>query len=71
MKYKVGDLVELSAAGWKNKHNPDFSRSGFGVIVHYHVYDKYPIHIKWFTKKGKVLSFAAKQYEIKKLKPTK
>ena len=71
MKYKIGDLVVLSAAGRKNNHNPCFSRTGFGVITDYCVFDKYPIHIKWFTDKGKVLCFSAKQYEIKKLKPTK
>tara|TARA_Y100001973_G_C5207872_1_gene342964 strand:+ start:9115 stop:9354 length:240 start_codon:yes stop_codon:yes gene_type:complete len=71
MKYKIGDLVELSAAGRKNNHNPRFSRSGFGVITDYCMYDKFPIHTKWFTPDGKMKSFSAKQYEIKKLKPTK
>ena len=70
MKYKIGDLVELSAAGRKNNHNPHFTRSGFGIITYYHCFDKFPIHIKWFSK-GNITSFSAKQYEIKKLKPTK
>ena len=70
MKYKIGDLVVLSAAGRKNNHNPRFTRSGFGIITYYYCFDKFPIHIKWFTE-GKINQFSAKEYEIKKLKPTK
>jgi len=70
MKYKIGDLVELSAAGRKNQHNTDFYRRGFGVIVYIHEFDKFPFNTKWFNN-GEIKNFCAKEYEIKKLKPTK
>ena len=58
MKYKIGDLIVLSAAGGKNHHNPQFCKSGFGVIVDYCRYDKFPIHIRWFTSDGRIKKFS-------------
>ena len=67
MKYKIGTMVELSAAGRKNQHNPHRVRSGFGIVIDYLTQKKFPYLIKWFNG-GEARDFSAKEYEIKRLK---
>ena len=68
MKYKIGTMVELSAAGLKRQHNGHYVRSGFGIILSYNPRHGYPYHMTWFNKIGSPRSFKAKEYEIKKVK---
>ena len=70
MKYKVGDLVTLSAAGKKSNLNPAFFKSGFGVVYRIIDYRRYPYKIKWFNE-GRMENQAFKEYELKRFKPTK
>ena len=70
MKYKIGDLVTLSAAGKKSNLNPAFFKSGFGVIVYIASFRRYPYKIKWFNE-GRIEDQSCKAYELKRFKPTK
>ena len=70
MKYKIGQMVQLSAAGHKRQHNGNFVRSGFGIVLEYSSYQPFPYSIKWFNK-GRMKAFSAKEYEIKKVKTPK
>ena len=67
MKYKIGQMVELSAAGHKRCHNGTFVRSGFGIVLSHEVMDRFPYGIQWFNK-GRMKAFAAKEYELKKMR---
>ena len=69
-KFKVGDLVQLSAAGKKIDTNWMIARrGGFGLVVK--VTDKgdqWPIHCHW-PKNGRAKKdHVFKEYELKKLK---
>jgi len=73
MKFKAGDLVELSAAGKRAQQNTCFV-GGFGFIE---TIDEgelrsmlrnasvYPIKTKWWTKDMKVMIGQFKPYELK------
>ena len=74
-KYKIGDLVELSAAGTRNKHNSSVvgllgmiveirkaSASGFGNL-------DYPYQIDWVGFEVGNGCLPMKEYEIKKINP--
>tara|TARA_Y100001938_G_scaffold104374_1_gene142483 strand:- start:180 stop:419 length:240 start_codon:yes stop_codon:yes gene_type:complete len=71
-KFKIGDLVMLSAAGHKARQNEE-CRGGFGFIetidedemkwkIQTHAY---PIKTKWWTKDMKILNVNFKPYELK------
>ena len=72
-KFKAGDLVMLSAAGYKTNQNEE-CRGGFGFIE---TIDEgelrsmlpnasvYPIKTKWWTKDLKVLNVNFNPYELK------
>ena len=45
-KFTVGDLVTLSAAGRKNKHN-DGVYGKIGIVVEVRHYNQHPYQIKW------------------------
>jgi len=67
MKYKVGDLVTLSAAGKKRKANYTV-REGFGIIVDIDEgWSKWPISCHWVGGGRNTQCF--KEYEIKRYKP--
>ena len=68
MKYKIGTLVQLSAAGRKRDHNPDRVRIGFGVITEYRGNGAFPYKIMWYSQGYDPQQFSAKEYELKKVK---
>ena len=78
---KIGDLVQLSAAGRK-LHQNDIAVGGWGIITSIepdYFGNKYPIKTKWFCKPQllagapikKVEQVCFSRYEIKKLKSVK
>ena len=66
-RYKVGELVELSSAGRKNKHN-DRVYGRIGMILRIENIEKYPYIIQWFGMTEGDGSFPMKEYEIKKVR---
>ena len=72
MKYKIGDLVTLSAAGRARDGNWS-CRNGFGVILHTtgEVNPKWPIKCHWPLKDCETKIQFFKPYELKRLKPDK
>tara|TARA_Y100000034_G_scaffold116247_1_gene154363 strand:- start:400 stop:606 length:207 start_codon:yes stop_codon:yes gene_type:complete len=62
MKFKVGDLVTLSAAGRKAQQNYSV-KTGFGVVLLIDDVRDYPIKCAWFG--GKRDEFSFKTYELK------
>ena len=79
-KWKVGDLVTLSAAGRKidaNSHlllDPRIVGSrtvGFGMVVGFGTrYDKWPVRVQWYCNSS-ADSCTFKDYELKKYKADK
>ena len=66
MKYKVGDLVTLSAAGRKSQQNEDVM-TGFGLVTKIgDSWSRYPIRCRWVG--GEVETQTFKEYELKKFK---
>ncbi len=67
MKFKVGDLVTLSAAGKRSQQNEDVL-TGFGLVVYVstHWSDHYPIRCRWVG--GHVEHQTFKEYELKRYK---
>ena len=63
-RYKIGELVELSAAGRKRDHN-DKVYDMIGMVLRIDNMEKYPYIIQWF---GNVPygTFPMKEYEIKR-----
>ena len=66
---KIGDLVELSAAGGKAKQNSEVYGM-FGVIVEITGY-QHPYRIDWFRLDGTIKRVPMARYEIKKLRGKK
>jgi len=75
MKFKVGDLVVLSAAGRRVGHN-SYARGGWGIIKeinnknpHIKNSDDFPIKTQWYSGSGWVegntRSIRYKPYELK------
>ena len=69
MKFKVGDLVQLSAAGKKSDQN-SHALGGFGIIYFIgESYADYPIHTNWLNgvefKDGQIRRVNFKTYELK------
>ena len=70
-KFKVGDLVELSAAGGKNKAN-FLCRGGYGMVIKLlGGGSQYPIICNWPTKDRVNKRHSFKEYELKRLKVKK
>lgn len=74
-KFKIGDLVELSAAGEKNKAN-FLCRSGYGMVIKLlGGGSQYPIVCHWPTKGSRSSrrdkEHRFKEYELKRLKVKK
>ena len=71
-KFKAGDLVMLSAAGYKANQNEE-CRGGFGFIEtidedelkQTNKGDVWPIKTKWWKKDLEVISVNFKPYELK------
>ena len=70
MKYKIGELVELSAAGVKCNHNYGFY-DGYGMITKYVANATFPYKIRWFGSEHGHKDFEAKEYEIKRYRAKK
>ena len=70
-RYKIGELVELSSAGRRNKHN-DKVYGMIGMVLKYERsngnWDKYPYRIQWFGYDRGDGSFPMKEYEIKRVR---
>jgi len=72
-KYKIGTLVELSAAGTV-RHQNWRCVGGFGIIMSFNKYAKYPYSTQWVGLQGPAAHEKPqvfKGYELKKLKPDK
>ena len=70
-KFKVGDLVELSAAGAGNNGN-FLCRGGYGMVMRVESWgSKYPIVCHWPTKDRIDKEHRFKEYELKRLKVKK
>jgi len=61
MKFKVGDLVTLSAAGRKIDQNSPV-KTGFGMVISF-ANRQWPIQCQWFGGDQDTYSF--KPYELK------
>jgi len=69
-KFKLGELVTLSAAGMKRDHNYGYY-TGFGIVVEYLYGHSFPYGMQWFNKDKKGSKFMAKEYELKRYKAKK
>jgi len=67
MKYKVGDLVMLSAAG-KVRQGNAVCLGGFGFVVEINKYSSFPIRTQWWKDDMSMSSHPFKEYELKKFK---
>jgi len=77
-KWKIGDLVTLSAAGKTVDQNHALLESkghkrvclGFGMVIHIkEAYERWPVQVQWFH--GRRRSICFKDYELKKFKAPK
>jgi len=75
-KWKVGDLVTLSAAGKSVKQNEGLWERdgqgrhtiGYGIVIGFHsCYATWPVQVKWFGRSN-IKSCNFKDYELKKFK---
>ena len=70
-RYKIGELVELSAAGRKAKHNVNVYGM-MGIIKEINTNDgkpdRYPYKIYWFGFNRGDGTFPMKEYEIKRVR---
>ena len=74
LRYKVGELVELSSAGRKLQQN-DKVYDMIGMIIEHkkaparpHQWDRYPYIIQWFGYNQGDGTFPMKEYEIKRVR---
>lgn len=72
-RYKVGELVELSSAGRRNKHNERIYDMIGMVMSHERDeisgnWEKYPYKIQWFGYTQGDGTFPMKEYEIKRVR---
>jgi len=65
-RYKLGELVELSASGRKLKQNSRVYGM-MGMIIRYEE-DQYPYIIQWFGFTEGNGTFPCKEYEIKRVR---
>ena len=66
-RYKIGELVELSAAGRKLNHN-DKVYDMMGLVLRIDNSEKYPYIIQWFGYTQGDGTFPMKEYEIKRVR---
>ena len=66
MKFKVGDLVQLSAAG-KARQGNLCCHGGFGFVIEIQG-GSYPIRTQWWKPDMSMSSHPFKEYELKKFK---
>jgi hypothetical protein len=70
-KFKIGDLVQLSAAGKRSHQNGNYNYEGaWGMIVRFQKYNRYPIICHWFGASKRVSypinEATFKEYELKR-----
>ena len=80
-KFKIGDLVTLSAAGKSVKQNEGLWQRdgqgrytlGYGIVVGFHSsYATWPVQVKWFDRGKKYIrNCNFKDYELKRFKADK
>jgi len=70
MKYKIGDLVELSAAGRKREHNCH-CQGKMGLLLEWQEGESYPYVIRWFATPIHEGMIPMKEYEIKRVGETR
>ena len=69
-KFKIGDLVKLSAAGFKSQQNSHLV-DGWGIVTLLkESYSNYPIQVVWYgghggLKSGEATTACFKPYELK------
>ena len=70
---KIGDMVELSAAGKRNNHNSNYNREGaYGIVmeIRTHRHEQFPVKCQWFGgyhKNNGMKNLAPfKEYELKR-----
>ena len=66
-KFKVGDLVQLSAAGKARQGNYK-CLGGFGFVTEISPYGAFPIRTQWWNADMSMSSHPFKEYELKKFK---
>jgi len=70
---KIGDLVELSAAGKRNNHNSNYNREGaYSIVMEIRrtTHQQFPIKCQWFganhENRGLRNLAPFKEYELKR-----
>ena len=72
MKFKIGELVQLSAAGKNRNHNWSFDGEGaYGMVVEYKRGQRFPITCHWFGGNNEHSCYphseaTFKEYELKR-----
>jgi hypothetical protein len=69
-KFKIGDLVQLSAAGKRSHQNGMYNYDGaWGMVVRFEKYNQFPIVCEWYGAArhhcGPNNYATFKQYELK------
>ena len=70
-KFKIGDLVQLSAAGRRSNQNHQFDYDGaWGMVVRFDEHNQYPILCHWFSDVRRFCGpndhATFKEYELKR-----
>ena len=69
-KFKIGDLVQLSAAGKKVRQNAQFNYDGaWGMVVRYQEHNQFPIVCHWFGTPRKYVGASTatfREYELRR-----
>ena len=70
-KFKIGDLVQLSAAGRRSNQNHQFNYDGaWGMVVRFEKDNQYPIICHWFSSVRRYCGPSDyahfKEYELKR-----
>ena len=69
-RIQAGELVELSAAGWKLDQNSDMYHL-FGIVMKYEKDSNHPYKIQWYNLDGTTKKFPMARYEIKRFRGAK
>ena len=72
---KIGDMVELSAAGKRNNHNSNYNVEGaYGIVMEIRIrkHEQFPVKCQWFggyhSNNGLRNLAPFKEYELKRKK---
>ena len=67
LKFKIGDLVMLSAAGRARSGNIAVL-GGFGFVTEVFDFSNYPVRTTWWRANMTMTTHPFKEYELKKFK---